>query len=228
MRSRDFKNAAREALSGNWFKAIVAALIAGAFGATGMTIDLTLSNNTVPEGDGVTAMLTSAGQGTDVQGILAGAGLALIVGLIFFAIQSAITVGYAKFNVNMVEGDKPRIIELFAHFKKVGTAMWANILAYIRIVIGSLLLFIPGIIASFQYSMVNYVIADNPEMTAKEALAESKRIMKGNKWKLFCLSLSFIGWAFVCALTLGLAAFYVVPLQQASFAAFYCEARDNA
>ena len=236
MRSRDFKNEAREALSGNWLRAIFAWFIAGLFGATGVTVEYSTSVDSIPQGDGgVTAFLTNAvGQGEsnvgglDIKTILISSVFSFIVALIIFAIQSAVSVGYAKFNINMLEGDKPRVIELFAHFKKAGTAMWASILVFVRVFIGFLLFIIPGVIAAYQYSMVNYVIADNPDMTAREALAESKRIMKGYKWRFFCLSMSFIGWAFVVILTAGIASAYVGPFMQASVAALYCEARDNA
>ena len=87
-----------------------------------------------------------------------------------------------------------------------------------------LLLIIPGIIKSYEYRMIPYLVADNPEMTWKEAFAESKRLMRGNKWKAFVLDLSFIGWWILSALTLGLlAVFYVGPYYSATSAALYEE-----
>lgn len=58
----------------------------------------------------------------------------------------------------------------------------------------SLLLIFPGIMAAYSYSMSFYVLADHPEYTPLQCIAESKRLMRGNRWKLFCLELSFIGW----------------------------------
>ena len=87
-----------------------------------------------------------------------------------------------------------------------------------------LLLIIPGIIKSYEYRLIPYLVADNPEMTWKEAFAESKRLMRGNKWRTFVLDLSFIGWWFLSALTLGLlAVFYVSPYYSATSAALYEE-----
>lgn len=88
----------------------------------------------------------------------------------------------------------------------------------------TLLLIIPGIVKSYEYRMIPYLVADNPEMTYKEAFAESKRLMHGNKWKAFVLDLSFIGWWILSALTLGLlAVFYVSPYYSATSAALYEE-----
>ncbi|KHD38749.1 hypothetical protein NL50_04425 [Clostridium acetobutylicum] len=64
------------------------------------------------------------------------------------------------------------------------------ILAYVLLIV----LLIPAIIAGFRYSMAYYILNDNPDMGAYEAIVESKKMMKGNKWRLFWLRLTFIGW----------------------------------
>jgi uncharacterized membrane protein len=56
-----------------------------------------------------------------------------------------------------------------------------------------------------------FIMLEHPEMTATECINESKRIMKGNKGKLFLLQLSFIGWWLLCVITMGIAILYVVP-----------------
>ena len=89
-------------------------------------------------------------------------------------------------------------------------------------VLWTLLLVIPGIVKAYEYMMIPYLLADNPQMTKEEAFAESKRMMKGQKWKAFVLDLSFIGWYLLSALTLGiLAVFYVSPYVNATHAALY-------
>ena len=67
-------------------------------------------------------------------------------------------------------------------------------------VLWSLLLVIPGIVKIYSYAMTPYIMAEHPSLTANEAITESRRIMDGNKWRLFCLDLSFIGWELLCAL----------------------------
>ena len=86
---------------------------------------------------------------------------------------------------------------------------------------------IPGsIFASvkdYGYSMSNFIMYENPGMGAREAIKESQELMKGNKWRLFCLAISFIGWAFLCVFTCGIGYLWLSPYQEASFAAFYRE-----
>jgi uncharacterized membrane protein len=66
-----------------------------------------------------------------------------------------------------------------------------------------------------------YILAENPGMTAREALNESKRIMHGHKADYFVLSLSFIGWILLVSVTFGIAAIYVGPYVAATTANFY-------
>ena len=88
----------------------------------------------------------------------------------------------------------------------------------------TLLLIVPGIVKSYEYRMIPYLVADHPEMTYKEVFAESKRLMNGHKWKTFVLDLSFIGWWILSGLTFGLlGVFYVSPYYSATAAALYEE-----
>lgn len=86
----------------------------------------------------------------------------------------------------------------------------------------SLLFVIPGIIKSFSYAMVPYILADDPSLSAREAITLSRKMMNGNKWKLFVLDLSFIGWIILSVFTLGiLGIFYVNPYIYSTYAEFY-------
>ena len=71
--------------------------------------------------------------------------------------------------------------------------------------------------------MTNYILAENPEMSASEAINLSKQMMDGNKWRLFCLRLSFIGWDILCGLTLGIGYLWLNPYKQTAEAVFYRE-----
>lgn len=86
----------------------------------------------------------------------------------------------------------------------------------------SLLLVIPGIVKAYEYQMIPYLLADNPQMTREEAFAESKRMMQGQKWRAFVLDLSFLGWNILSAITIGIVGiFYVQPYMDATHAALY-------
>ena len=79
----------------------------------------------------------------------------------------------------------------------------------------SLLFIIPGIIKAYEYSMIPYLLAENPNMSKQEAFAISKELMDGNKFNAFVLDLSFILWNFVGALALGLpGVFFANPYVQ--------------
>ena len=78
------------------------------------------------------------------------------------------------------------------------------------IVLWSLLLVIPGIVKIYSYAMTPYIMAEHPSLTANEAITESRRIMDGNKWRLFCLDFSFIGWELLCSLPLYAGGFLVL------------------
>ena len=95
-------------------------------------------------------------------------------------------------------------------FRDLYTALW------------SLLFIIPGIVKMYEYRMIPYLLAENPQMTKEQAFATSKQMMRGQKWKAFVLDLSFIGWRILDALTFGiLGIFYVNPYYDATEAALY-------
>lgn len=88
----------------------------------------------------------------------------------------------------------------------------------------SLLFVIPGIIKSYEYLMVPYLLAENPNLTKEQAFTLSKQMMTGNKWDAFVLGLSFIGWELLSKFSLGiLSMFYVEPYKNLTYAALYEE-----
>lgn len=89
----------------------------------------------------------------------------------------------------------------------------------------TLLLIIPGIMKAFSYALTPYILLDEPELTARQAITRSCEIMQGRRWKLFCLYLSFIGWGILSLLTFGIGFLWLVPYMNASVAAFYEDAR---
>ena len=86
----------------------------------------------------------------------------------------------------------------------------------------SLLFIMPGIIKSCSYAMVPFILADDPSLGAREAITLSRKMMDGNKWRLFVLDLSFFGWMFLSACTFGiLDIFYVNPYMHSTHAELY-------
>lgn len=91
----------------------------------------------------------------------------------------------------------------------------------------SLLLIIPGIVKSYSYAMTEFVLADRPDLAYNEAIEESIRLMQGNKWRLFVLDLSFLGWALLCILTLGIGYLFLAPYMEVAHAHFYADLKAD-
>ncbi|MCK4695371.1 MAG: DUF975 family protein [Candidatus Cloacimonetes bacterium] len=104
-----------------------------------------------------------------------------------------------------------------------GRTLGVYLLTCLYIFLWTLLLIIPGIIASFAYSMVLFIYVDNPEMGISETLRKSKEMMYGYKTKLFLLHLSFIGWGLLCILSFGIGFLWLGPYMFTSLSIFYEE-----
>lgn len=133
----------------------------------------------------------------------------------------ALSLGSCIVYLKISRKESTEISDLFEGFKKIGKALWLNILITFFTMLWSLLLIIPGIIKSYAYSMAYYILADNPELTAREALARSKEIMQGHKAELFVLHLSFFWWYLLILVSCGFATLYVTPYMSATVANFY-------
>ena len=139
-------------------------------------------------------------------------------------IQMLLTFGVYVFYLQISREKDYSIWLLFAGFKKIGVVIFTSLLAGFFLILWALLLIIPGIIAIFSYSQVYFILADNDRKERPgplSAIKESKKMMKGKKWKLFCLHLRFLGWGLLVVLTLGLASVYVSPLWFTTLAKFY-------
>ncbi len=136
-------------------------------------------------------------------------------------ITGPLTLGFTICFLKFVRGEELRFENLFDGFKNFLSAFLLTILIGIFTILWSLLFIIPGIIAALRYSMSFYILADNPEINAMDAINQSKEMMKGNKWKLFCLGLSFIGWAILSMFTLFIGILWLIPYVQTSTANFY-------
>lgn len=107
-------------------------------------------------------------------------------------------------------------------YQPYGRTVGAMFLRDLFLFLWALLLFIPGLIKHYSYRMVPYILADDPEIGAMDAISLSREMMDGHKWNAFVLDLSFIGWALLSALTLGLlGVFYVNPYKSSTDAELY-------
>jgi len=137
-------------------------------------------------------------------------------------------VGFNWFCLDQMRGQKPSIVALFDPLQHAfGQSVVAYLLVHIFTFLWSLLLVIPGIIKTYSYAMVPYILGDNPTMGVTEAIDESRRLMDGNKWRLFCLDFSFIGWALLSIITFGIAGFFFMPYISCAKAEFYLSIKNK-
>lgn len=226
--AKEFRAMARKALAGKWKTAIIVTVLAAILGA--MTVADTLVQFEFKGETGAVIKIFEKYSFTLAKaGILAIilASIVLIWTIITIIIGGAMTLGYYQFHQNLVRNQKAEVETLFVHKNKLWHGFCLNFWQLLYIFLWSLCLIIPGIIAGLNYSMAIYIANDHPEMTAREALAASKEMMKGHRWNLFCLEISFFGWAILSALTLGIGSFALAPYQETAKAFFYQELLDN-
>ena len=149
-------------------------------------------------------------------------------GIILFIIGGPLILGYTGYFLRKARGEKAIIENLFNGFKNFFRALVLFLLSGLFICFWSLLFIIPGIIKVFSYSMAYYILIDNPGMSGLDAITASRKMMKGYKGKLFCLYLSFIGWALLCIPTFGIGYLWLFPYMQLSMANFYEDIRGGA
>ncbi len=136
-------------------------------------------------------------------------------------VSPPLSIGLILIYLDLSYNKSTEISRMFDGFKYFGKSIWLTILVAVFTMLWALLFYIPGIIKALSYSMAFYILAENPEMTAREALNESKAIMHGHKMDLFVLYLSFIPWLLLVIVTCGIAAIYVTPYMQLTVANFY-------
>lgn len=150
-------------------------------------------------------------------------GLIPVVGSLAASIivTPAFALSVVRIYLNVVKGNTPELNDAFTGFDDFWAAFKVTFLVGLFTFLWSLLFVIPGIIKSISYSMSMYVLAENKGKPALECIAESKKMTEGHKMELFVLALSFIGWAFVGAITFGIAYIWITPYMQATMTNAY-------
>jgi len=138
-----------------------------------------------------------------------------------FIIGGPVAFGLAYYFLSFSRNRNPALEDLFKGFSIFPNTFVAYILIVIFVVLWSLLLIVPGIIAAISYSMTFYIMTDNPEISGQDAIRKSKELMYGNKYKYFCFLCRFIGWFLLCILSLGIGFLWLIPYFNVSNAKFY-------
>jgi uncharacterized membrane protein len=155
--------------------------------------------------------------------------------LIFIVISSAVSfipfagiltggpfaLGMASLYLNFTRNNNSETNQIFDGFKNFGNAIGAYILMLIIIIFFTFLLIVPGIIAGLALSQTYNVMKDNPQLGVIDCMKKSRDIMQGHKADYFILNLSFIGWALLCILTIGIGFLWLIPYINTTNAIFY-------
>ena len=153
----------------------------------------------------------------------------LLIIILRIFIGYVLEVGGRKYFIKLTEG-KSEISYLGYGFKNNNyfNIFWTMLLRSIYIILWTLLLIIPGIIKFYAYRMVPYILADNPEIGHRRAIKLSNKMTQGEKWDIFILDLSFLGWFILGSLFLGIGILFVQPYYDATNAELYLELRKEA
>lgn len=223
MDNRILKEKARASLSGNWGVSIAVAVVASLLGAllTGgsflpeMKYDFPLDRFPA-----LAQYVEGWNRGLEI-GTMKFSFRAGIFGFAAFLIGGVLQMGYARILLNQHDGKEFRFGDLFSMFDYFGTGFAQRFLRSLYEILWSLLFIIPGIMKSYSYAMTPFILAENPQLTASQAIERSEDMMDGHRWELFVLDLSFIGWALLAGLTLNLGNLALNPYRNATYAAFY-------
>lgn len=213
MTNQDYKNAALAALKGNWAPAVLATVVVFLI----MMPYLAVAEFPVLAGLDMTTTIPSW--------FLPSVGCSMLYLLLFM-----IPVAYIGFpnacKTLLVSGDDRIAGNSFRFGLKPWIRnWWAYLLMEIKVFLWSLLFIIPGIIKAFAYALTPFLLVDCPELSALQCIKLSNQMMKGHKFDLFYLYLSFIGWILLSLLTLGIGLLWLVPYMQTSTASFYLDVK---
>lgn len=213
--NQGYKNAALAALKGNWAPSVIATIVLMAF--TYLIIGPYV----------VMYMLNLNGMTPGSAGLILGVYALYIFGFTF--VFSPLNIGYTyAFNSLYMEGDNALTGNTFRFgFRRWGRNVWGMFLVGFFTSLWSLLLIVPGIIKFYAYAMTPYILIDNPELSANQAINLSCKMMKGHKFDLFFLQLSFIGWGILSVFTGGIGLLWLMPYMMGAQAAFYQDIKQN-
>ena len=219
MFASDYRELARTCLKGNWWMAALATFLASLLG--GVSVGSGQINLNIDERHSAMAGKVPA----EVWALAIA--LTLVVVLVAFVaaafVGGVVGMGYSRIILNLTDFQAPDIGTLFCRFQKGKYITTVKLIALRgACILGlMLLLIIPGIIAGYSYAMTDFIMLDHPELTASQCMKASRKLMRGNKWRLFCLEFSFLGWRIAAAFTCGIGNFFLLPYNYTANAHFY-------
>ena len=152
----------------------------------------------------------------------------LVMSVFYFFIGGVIRLGYIDYNLALLDRRRATLSNLGHHLGSWWDVISTRIFRFCLMSLLYHLFIIPGIMARYSYAMVPYIIEEKPDFNLDDVFRASRLIMKGHRFELFRLRLSFLGWNILGILTLGLGLLFVIPYKNAAEAAFYNEISGRA
>ena len=216
----ELKENAKKSLKGNWGQAILVMIIMGVITSLVTSIALIGNKAVISNPENLSQFLD------DFNSFAFGAPQ-IIATILSIIVGACLTLGSVSYYLKVSRNEEVTFKELFSKAHLGLLYIGVSIMTSIFIGLWSLLLIIPGIIATYKYAMVNYIMVDNPELGVMGAIRRSKEMMYGHKMDYFILHLSFIGWALLSACTMGILLLYVTPYMSVTCANFYNSIKDD-
>jgi len=216
MNSSELRLQARNSLKGNYWYAVLAAFIAAIFGAlmaNGGSFSLNIEERATELFGNLPTIVKTY--------LIIAASTAGAINFVAFILGGVVQLGYAQYLLKQQDREVNSVKDLFSQFDRFSQGFLQAFLRGLYTFLWTLLFIIPGIVKSFAYAMTPFLMAEDPNLTAKEAIKLSQEKMMGHKGELFCLGLSFIGWSLLAALTGGIGNIFLNPYMNAAYAAFY-------
>jgi uncharacterized membrane protein len=148
----------------------------------------------------------------------------LTLGLVSILCLGAFEFSYAAIGLDWSRKGEAELGQLFVGFReKYVENLLGGFVISLCVLLGLLLLVVPGIILAYRWAMVFRLMADGRANTAMEAMRLSRQIMAGSKWRYFCLQFRFVGWLLLMPFTFFLGYFWLIPRYHTACTKFYEE-----
>lgn len=215
----NIKSRSKDQLKGRWGLIIGTLLLGTILMNLGNTIYSSILYNRLANANSINEIF-------EVSNTLSKSGYNAISVLWSLLLSGVFQFGINRFLLNFTDNTRdPKIQDLFSGFNVIFKTIGITVLQGLIITLGFILLIIPGIIFSFMYSQTFYILAEDNSKSVMECLKESRNMMKGHKFEMFILMLSFIGWILLSAVTLGIALLWVKPYMSTTYCNYYNELR---
>ena len=217
--NQEYKNAALSALKGSWTRAVLVAFVA---------LFVSELTNLASWGIDRMAQLGNVYDEPWVFPLLMCLSVGLMLAFLLFLVYP-MTVGLANVFSRLYYNSERDLLMSFRHltFEDCTRSAFGMFLMSAVTLGYSLLLIVPGVIASLALFLTPFLLKDYPELSVTEALRMSRKMMQGHKMQLFKLQLSFLGWVVLNVFTLGLGTLWLLPYMLTTMAAFYQDVREQ-